>query len=84
MLPHFTTTEIVIPRQSQRSHFVMGLRAIAFQWVKLVVSCSKVGASTMNCTQKVRVQLEDRLQQRSPKRLQVVADFAAYLENSSF
>lgn len=28
----------------------------------------------MNCTQEVRAQLEDSLQQRSPERLQVVAD----------
>lgn len=33
----------------------------------------------MNCTQEVRAQLEDSLQQLSPERLQVVADFAAYL-----
>ncbi len=33
----------------------------------------------MNCSQEVRAQLEDSLQQLSPERLQVVADFAAYL-----
>ena len=37
------------------------------------------GVSKMNCTQEVRAQLEDSLQQLSPERLQVVADFAAYL-----
>ena len=36
----------------------------------------------MNRTQEVRAQLEDSLQQRSPKRLQVVADFAAYLADA--
>ena len=33
----------------------------------------------MNCTQEVQKQLDDSLQQLSPERLQVVADFAAYL-----
>ena len=47
-----------------------------------MVSLSKVGTSTMNCTQKVRAQLEDSLQQRSPERLQVVADFSAYLADA--
>ena len=36
----------------------------------------------MNCTQEVRAQLEDSLQQLSPERLQVVADFAAYLADA--
>jgi hypothetical protein len=36
----------------------------------------------MNCTQEVRAQLEDSLQQRSPERLQVVADSAAYLADA--
>ena len=47
-----------------------------------MLSFSKVEASTMNCTQEVRAQLEDSLQQRSPERLQVVADFAAYLADT--
>ena len=55
---------------------------IAFQYVNFVVSFSKVGASTIHCTQKVRAQLEDSLQQLSPERLQVVADFAAYLSDA--
>jgi hypothetical protein len=38
--------------------------------------------SKMNCTQEVRAQLEDSLQQLSPERLQVVADFAAYLADA--
>jgi flagellar motility protein MotE (MotC chaperone) len=36
----------------------------------------------MNCSQEVRAQLEDSLQQLSPERLQVVADFAAYLADA--
>ena len=36
----------------------------------------------MNCTQEVQKQLEDSLQQLSPERLQVVADFAAYLADA--
>jgi hypothetical protein len=36
----------------------------------------------MNCTQELQKQLEDSLQQLSPERLQVVADFAAYLANT--
>jgi flagellar motility protein MotE (MotC chaperone) len=39
----------------------------------------KLEQITMNCTQEVQKQLEDSLQQLSPERLQVVADFAAYL-----
>lgn len=37
----------------------------------------------MNCTQEVRAQLKDSLQQLSPERLQVVADFAAYLAEAA-
>ena len=33
----------------------------------------------MNCTQALQKQIEDSLQRLSPERLQVVADFAAYL-----
>lgn len=36
----------------------------------------------MNCTQEVRAQLENSLQQLSPEGLQVVADFAAYLADA--
>jgi flagellar motility protein MotE (MotC chaperone) len=36
----------------------------------------------MNCTKEVQKQLEDSLQQLSPERLQVVADFAAYLADA--
>jgi len=36
----------------------------------------------MNCTQEVRAQLEDSLQQRSPERLQVVTNFVDYLADA--
>ena len=55
---------------------------IAFQYVNFVVSFSKVGASTIHCTQEVRAQLEDSLQPRSPERLQVVANFVDYLADA--
>jgi flagellar motility protein MotE (MotC chaperone) len=55
---------------------------IAFQYVNFVISLSKVGASIMSYTQEGRAQLEDSLQQLSPERLQVVADFAAYLADA--
>lgn len=35
-----------------------------------MVYSSEVGLSTMNCTQEVRMQLGDSLQQRSPEQLQ--------------
>jgi flagellar motility protein MotE (MotC chaperone) len=47
-----------------------------------MVFFSTFGVSKMNCTQEVRAQLEDSLQQLSPERLQVVADFAAYLADA--
>jgi hypothetical protein len=36
----------------------------------------------MSCTQEVRAQLEDNLQQRSPERLRFVADVADYLADA--
>jgi hypothetical protein len=47
-----------------------------------MVFFSTFGVSKMNCTQEVRAQLEDSLQQLSPERLQVVEHFAAYLADA--